>query len=104
MLRLNMEDQTLAELMDWEAEPLTEPLLTATSVQRRCRPSAKRRNAANHMQGIDRAVNKVSEDCLLLVGKEEREAWIRCAEVSRRTLPKPETKADYMSLLGPVDY
>ena len=27
--RLNMEAQTLAELMNWEAEPLTEPLLTA---------------------------------------------------------------------------
>ena len=28
-LRLNMEAQTLAELMNWEAEPLAEPLLTA---------------------------------------------------------------------------
>ena len=27
--RLNMEAQTLVELMDWEAEPLTEPQLTA---------------------------------------------------------------------------
>ena len=27
--RLNMEAQTLDELMDWEVEPLTEPLLTA---------------------------------------------------------------------------
>ena len=44
------------------------------------------------------------EACLMVVGKEKREAWIRCAEVSRRTLPKPEAKADYMSFLDPVDY
>ena len=30
--RLNMETQTLAELMNWEAESWTEPLLTATLI------------------------------------------------------------------------
>ena len=82
--------------MDWEAEPLTEPLLTATHSSEELEALREKQLSVPltwqwHTQGIEHAVRELSEACLMVVGKEKREAWIRCAEVSRRTLPKPET-------------
>ena len=51
-----------------------------------------------HAQSMERAVRKVSEASLMVVGEKKREGWIRCAEESRKVIKKPNTKADYMPL------
>ena len=57
-----------------------------------------------HSQSMERAVRKVSESSLRVVGEKKREGWIRCAEESRKVLKKPQSKADYEALFDfPLD-
>ena len=71
---LNIEAQTQAELMKWEAEPLAEPLLTAALSSDEV--GALRETLLSvpltcqcHTQGIERAVKEVSEACLMVIGR-----------------------------------
>ena len=101
---LNFNAQSLAGLIDWDSEPLTEPLMTAslrTDEVEDCRitPLSVPATWQCHSQGIERAVKKVSEACQVVVGQEKRRAWIRCADHSRRTVGKMDSKADFVSLL-----
>ena len=88
---------------------LTEPLLTAelsTEQVVACldTPLSVPSTWQCHAQSMERAVRKVSEACLMVVGEKKREGWIRCAEESRKTIKKPNTKADYMPLFDiPLD-
>ena len=43
-------------------------------------------------------MKKVSEASLMVVGEENREGWMRCANASRKAMKKPNSKVDYMSL------
>ena len=53
-----------------------------------------------HSQSMERAIRKVSESCLMVVGERNREGWIRCTEESRKVLKKPNTKKDRLSGLS----
>ena len=85
------------ELIDWGKVKLTEPLLTA-KLTRLDIPLTVPATWQCHSQSMERAVRKVSEACLMVVGEKKREGWIRCAEESRKVIKKPNTKADYMPL------
>jgi hypothetical protein len=53
---------------------------------------------------MERAIRKVLESCLMVVGEKKREGWIRCSEESKKVLKKPNTKCDYMALFDfPLD-
>ena len=57
-----------------------------------------------HSQSMERAIRKVSDSCMMVVGVKKREGWIRCAEESRKVLKKPNNKADYLALFDfPLD-
>ena len=57
-----------------------------------------------HSQSMELAIRKVSEASLKVVGEEKREGLIRCAEVSRNVVRKPNTKADFLPLFDfPLD-
>ena len=97
------------ELIDWDKEKLSEPLLTATMTTEELvscldTPLVVPDTWQCHSQSMERAIRKVSESCLMVVGEKKREGWIRCAEESRKVLKKPYSNADYMSLFAlPLD-
>ena len=91
------------ELIDWEKVKLLEPLLTATVTTEELvscldTPLVVLDTWQCHSQSMERAIRKVSESCLMVVGEKKREGWIRCAEESRKVFKKPNSKANYMSL------
>ena len=106
---INHKAQDLFQLIDWDSVPLTEPLITASlSTQQvvACldTPLSVPHSWQCHSQSMERAIRKVSEASLMVVGENKREGWIRCAEASRKVLKKPNTKADYMPLFDfPLD-
>ena len=100
---LNFQAQNFTELIDWDKVKLTEPLLSATLstdliVACLDNPLSVPNSWQCHSQSMERAIRKVSEACLMVVGEKKREGWIRCAEESRKVIKKPNTKADYMPL------
>jgi hypothetical protein len=106
---VNYRARNLCELIDWETVPLTEPLLTGSLSSEQVvglldTPLVVPDTWQCHSQSMERAVRKVSEASLMVVGEKKREGWIRCAEASRKILKKPNTKADYMALFDfPLD-
>ena len=106
---VNFGASSLETLIDWNTAKLSEPLLTATmstSEVISCLDSPL--HVPNtwqcHSQAMERAVRKVSETCLMVVGERKREGWIRCSDESRKWLKKPASKADYMPLFDiPLD-
>ena len=106
---VNFKAQSLSQLIDWETVPLTEPLLTASLTSEQLTsfldsPLEVPPTWQCRAQSMERAVRKVSESSLMVVGEEKREGWIRCAEASRKVVKKPNTKADYMPLFDfPLD-
>ena len=101
---VNFKADDLVQLIDWETVPLTEPLLTATLSTEEVAacaitPLSVPATWQCHSQSMDRAIRKVSEASLMVVGEQKREGWVRCADASRKALKKPNSKADYMSLL-----
>ena len=100
---INFEAQGLTELIDWSKVPIMEPLLTSMMTMKELeacldQPLSVPATWQCHAQSMERAVKKVSDSCRLVVGREKREGWIRCAEESRRILRNPDTKADYEAL------
>ena len=101
---LNFQAETLTELVDWGTTTLTEPVLITF-------PSSKELQACKgaslrapetwqyHSQDIQRAAKNVSEACQEVVDQGKRPAWIRCSEVSHRTISRRKTKADFLVLL-----
>ena len=106
---VNFLAENLQQLIDWDKVKLTEPLLTANLTSNQLvacldSPLVVPSTWQCHSQSMERAIRKVSESCLMVVGEKKREGWIRCAEESRKMLKKPNSKADYMSLLDfPLD-
>lgn len=106
---VNFEARNLPQLIDWEKVKLSEPLVTATMSSQEvvaCLDSPLLVPATwqCHSQSMERAIRKVSEASLMVVGEEKREGWIRCAEESRKVLKKPDSKVDYKSLFDfPLD-
>ena len=106
---INHKARNLFQLIDWDSVPLTEPLITATLSTQQITdfldtPLQVSPTWQCHSQSMERAIRKVSEACLMVVGEVKREGWIRCAEASRKVLKKPNTKADYMPLFDfPLD-
>ena len=100
---VNFKAEDLTQLIDWETVPLTEPLVTATLSTEEVEdclvtPLSVPCHWRCHSQSMERAVKKVSEANLMVVGEEKREGWVRCADVSRKAMKKPNSKADYMPL------
>ena len=106
---VNFKPQNFTELINWDTVKLTEPLLTATLSTDQVvacldTPLLVPSRWQCHSQSMERAIRKVSEACLMVVGEKKREGWIRCAEASRKVVKKPNTKADYMPLFDfPLD-
>ena len=106
---INFEAEKLTELINWDTVKLSEPLITATMSSDELlglleTPLEVPSTWQCHSQSMERAVRKVSESCLMVVGEKKREGWIRCAEESRKVLKKPESKADYRVLFDfPLD-
>ena len=106
---VNFDASSLETLIDWNTEKLSEPLLTATMSTAEvisCLDSPLQVPSTwqCHSQAMERAVRKVSETCLMVVGEKKREGWIRCSDESRKWLKKPASKADYMPLFDiPLD-
>ena len=106
---VNFQAKVLTELIDWDTVPLTEPLITATLTSEQViscldTPLEVPSTWQCHSQSMERAIRKVSESCLMVVGEKKREGWIRCAEASRKVIKKPNTKADYLPLFDfPLD-
>ena len=106
---INFQAQKLSQLIDWDSVPLTEPLITGDLTTEQVvacldTPLAVPSTWQCHSQSMERAIRKVSEACLMVVGEKKREGWVRCADASRKVLMKPNTKADYMPLFDfPLD-
>lgn len=101
---VNFEANEIVELINWAEVPVTEPLITASLPTKQIEACVKTRLVVSdgwqcHSQSIERAVKKVSESCLMVVGEKRRNGWIRCADASRKALKAPNTKADYAALL-----
>ena len=100
---VNFKAEKLTQLIDWDTVKLSEPLLTATLTSEELlgfleNPLEVPTTWQCHSQSMERAVRKVSESCLMVVGEKKREGWIRCAKKSRKVLTKPQSKADYKAL------
>ena len=106
---VNFDATSLQTLINWETVKLSEPLLTATMTMDQViscldSPLQVPSTWSCHSQAMERAVRKVSETCLMVVGEKKREGWIRCSDESRKWLKKPASKADYMPLFEiPLD-
>ena len=106
---VNFQAQKLTELIDWNTVKLTEPLLTATLTSDQLlglleSPLEVPSTWQCHSQSMERAVRKVTESSLMVVGERKREGWVRCADESRRWLKKPDSKDDYKALFDiPLD-
>ena len=106
---VNFQAQKLTELIDWNTVKLTEPLLTATMTSDQVlglmeSPLEVPSTWQCHSQSMERAIRKVSESSLMVVGEKKREGWVRCADESRRWLKKPDSKDDYKALFEiPLD-
>ena len=106
---VNFQAQKLTELIDWNTVKLTEPLLTATMTSDQVlglleTPLEVPSTWQCHSQSMERAIRKVSESSLMVVGEKKREGWVRCADESRRWLKKPDSKDDYKALFEiPLD-
>lgn len=101
--QVNFRANNLMELNDWDKVKLSEPLLTATMTTEELvrwldTPLVNPDTWRYHSLSMERAIRKVSESFLMVVGEKKREEWIRCAEESRKVFKKPNSKADYMSL------
>ena len=106
---VNFKAENLQQLIDWDKVKLTEPLLTASLTSQELvacldSPLVVPSTWQCHSQSMERAIRKVSESCLMVVGERKREGWIHCAGESRKVLKKPNSKADYRSLFDfPLD-
>lgn len=106
---VNFKAEKLTELIDWDSLPLSEPLLTATLTTNEvvaCLdvPLSVPSTWQCHSQSMERAIRKVSEASLKVIGEEKREGWIRCADASRNVVKKPNSKVDFMPLFDfPLD-
>ena len=107
--QVNFRANNLMELNDWDKMKLSEPLFTATITTEELvrwldTPLVNPDTWWYHSLSMERAIRKVSESFLMVVGEKKREEWIRCAKESRKVLKKPNSKADYMSLFDlPLD-
>ena len=106
---VNFKAVSLMTLIDWNTVRLTEPLITSTMTLEQLvtcldTPLVVPNTWQCHSQSMERAIRKVSESCMMVVGVKKREGWIRCAEESRKVLKKPNSKADYLALFDfPLD-
>ena len=68
----------MTQLIDWDTVKLSEPLLTATLTSEELlgfleNPLEVPTTWQCHSQSMERAVRKVSEPCLMVVGEKKRE-------------------------------
>ena len=90
------------DMIDWEATPITESLLTRKILDREITNNIKTRatlEEARHFpcntQGVERLIRLVSDASAKVFGSEARDGYIRATIESRKELPKYDTKAEY---------
>lgn len=105
--KINFEANEYLELINWQSTAITEPPIT-----KKYSVHELREMIANvpdqmsllkvpcHSQAVERCVKLVTEASSSVCGQEARDGFIRCRIASRATLPKFETKSDFLNALN----
>ena len=97
--KVNFQAETYVNLIDWEAEILSEPPLTRNKTEAEILSFKEAPFAVPkypcHTQAVERAVRLVSEASAAVVGKDARNGFIRQRIEARKELPRFKTKQEF---------
>ena len=97
--KVNFQAETYVDLIDWEAECLSEPPLTRNKTEAEILSFKETPfdvpKYPCHTQAVERAIRLVSEASAAVVGKEARDGFIRQRIEARKELPTFKTKRDF---------
>ena len=99
--KINLDCKNYTELIDWEKEALTEPIITADMTikdleELKVRP-LDMKNFPCHSQGCERAVKETTRASANVVGWSARDGYIRLSGLSRTLMKKFNSKKDFIS-------
>ena len=102
--RLNFDATHIKELIYWELETITEPPLTyKLSTQDLIEVEAvklKIKPYKVHTQSVERAVKLVTQASISVYGPEARDGFVKATVLSRRIMPKLNSKKDFAVMIN----
>ena len=97
--KVNFQAETYVEMINWEAECLSEPPLTRNKTENEILSYKETPFVVSkypcHTQAVERAIRLVSEASAAVVDKKARDGFIRQRIEARKELPTFKTKRDF---------
>ena len=105
--KINFAAEEIDELIDWQAEVIYEPVITAQmgiyTLQKIENERLFLGKFECHTQAIERTVKDVTKACKAVVGQARRDGNIKTGRKSRKFHPKSNTKKDYINMVKSVE-
>ncbi|CAH1104420.1 unnamed protein product [Psylliodes chrysocephalus] len=102
--RFNFNAEKYFHLINWQECTITEPSMTKHLTDKEIQDFIETGNLLVknlwklpcHTQAVERGVKLATEASLVICGHNNRDGWIRTTIASRKTMPKYDTKSDYL--------
>ena len=105
--KINFAAEEIDELIDWQAEVIYEPVITAQmgiyTLQKIENERLFLGKFKCHTQAIERTVKDVTKACKAVVGQARRDGNIKAGRKSRKFHSKFNTKKDYINMVKSVE-